>query len=289
MKNGISAIVTAYERIEQTLATLRVIQSCTPPPGEILVHIDDNQIACENAIRTDFPHVRVLRSEDRVGPGGGRNKLVAAAQCELVASFDDDSYPIDADYFARAVKLSEQFPEASVICAALYHLGEAIGLDDRSARWTADFSGGACIYRRDAFIEAGGYVPLPLAYGMEEVDVAIRLHARGGKILTTSWLRVFHNTDLQRHADPLVTASSIANLALLAYLRYPISLWGIGVGQCANRLLWLLKHGRRRGIVRGVTMIPSHLHANHRYRLPVSKNAVRSYLALRRNPVGQNL
>lgn len=285
----ISAIVTAYERIEQTLATLRAIRSCTPSPAEILVHVDDNQVVCENAIRRDFPEVRVLRSEDRIGPGGGRNKLVAAAQSELVASFDDDSYPLDADYFARAVKLFEQFPEASVICAALYHLGEAIGLDERSARWTADFSGGACIYRRDAFVDAGGYVPLPLAYGMEEVDFAIRLHAREGRILTTSWLRVFHNTDLQRHADPLVTASSIANLALLAYLRYPVSLWAIGVGQCANRLLWLLKHGRHRGIFRGVAMIPSHLHANHRYRLPVSKSAVRSYLALRRNPIGQNL
>jgi GT2 family glycosyltransferase len=284
----ISAIVTAYERIEQTLATLRVIQSCTPAPDEILVHVDANQVACENTIRNEFPHVRIIRSGDQVGPGGGRNKLVAAAQFELVASFDDDSYPIDADYFARAVRLFEQFPEASVICAALYHLGEAVGLDDRSARWTADFSGGACIYRREDFVAAGGFVPLPLAYGMEEVDFAIRLHARGGRILTTTWLRVFHNTDLRRHGDPRVTASSIANLALLAYLRYPVSLWAIGVGQCANRLLWLLKHGRRRGIVKGVTMIPSHLRANRGYRLPVSKNAVRSYLALRRAPVAQN-
>ena len=289
MKAGASAIVTAYERIEQTLATLRVIQSCTPPPDEILVHVDANRRDCEQAIRKAFPSVRVLRSEDQVGPGGGRNKLVEAAQFEFVASFDDDSYPIDSDYFARAARLFEQFPEAAVICAALYHAGESIGLDERSAQWTADFSGGACVYRRQAFLDASGYVPLPVAYGMEEVDLAIRLHSRGGRILTTSWLRVFHNTDLQRHADPRVTAGSIANLALLAYLRYPVSLWVVGVGQCANRLLWLLRHGRRRGILKGLTMIPAHLRANHRYRLPVSKGAVRSYLALRRAPVVQNL
>ena len=280
----ISAIVTAYERIEQTLATLRVLQSCVPPPDEVLVHVDANQVACEMAIRDAFPSVRVLRSDEQVGPGGGRNKLVAAAQFEFVASFDDDSYPIDSDYFARALRIFEKFPEASVICAALYHAGESIGLDERSAQWTADFSGGACIYRRKAFLDAGGYVPLPVAYGMEEVDVAIRLHSQGGKILTTPWLRVFHNTDLKRHGDPRVTAGSIANLALLAYLRYPVSLWGIGVGQCANRLLWLLRHGRRRGIVKGVAMIPAHVWENHRYRAPVSSSAVRSYLALRRAP-----
>lgn len=281
----ISAIVTAYERIEQTIATLRVIQSCKPAPAEVLVHVDANQRACENAIRDAFPSVRLLRSAEQVGPGGGRNKLVEAAQFELVASFDDDSYPIDSDYFARALRIFEKFPEASLVCASLYHAGESIGLDEKKAEWTADFSGGASIYRRRAFLEAGGYVPLPVAYGMEEVDLAIRLHSQGGKVLTTPWLRVFHNTDLKRHGDPRVTAGSIANLALLAYLRYPVSSWGIGVGQCANRLIWLLRHGRRRGIVRGVTMIPWHVWENHRYRAPVSKKVLRSYLALRRAPI----
>ena len=285
----ISAIVTAYERIEQTLATLRVIQSCTPPPDEILVHVDANRVDCEDAIRNAFPAVRILRSREQVGPGGGRNKLVDAAQFEFVASFDDDSYPIDSDYFKCAATFFEQFPEASVICAALYHAGESIGLDERSAQWSADFSGGACIYRRQAFLDAGGYVPLPVAYGMEEVDLALRLHSRGGKILNTPWLRVFHNSDLRHHADPQVTAGSIANLALLAYLRYPVSLWAVGAGQCANRLLWLLRHGRYRGILKGMTMIPAHLRAHHRYRLPLGKRAVRSYLALRRAPVPQKL
>ena len=285
----ISAIITAYERIEQTLATLRIIQSCTPSPDEILVHVDANRGDCERAIRKAFPLVRVFRSDEQVGPGGGRNKLVDAAQFEFVASFDDDSYPIDSDYFARAAKLFEQFPDAAVICAALYHAGEAIGLDEKSAQWTADFSGGACLYRRQAFLDAGGYVPLPVAYGMEEVDLAIRMHSRGGRILTTRWLRVFHNTNLERHADPRVTAGSIANLALLAYLRYPVSLWVIGAGQCANRLVWLLRHGRRRGILKGMAMIPAHLRANRSYRMPLSKGAVRSYLALRRTPITQNL
>ena len=289
MNHGISAIVTAYERVDQTLATLQIIQSCTPAPDEVLVHVDADQGECERAIREAFPNVRILCSVERIGPGGGRNKLMSATQFEFVASFDDDSYPLDHDYFARALKLFKRFPDASIICAALYHVGEAIGLDKRSAQWSADFSGGACIYRRSAFLDAGGYVPLPVAYGMEEVDLAIRLHSRGGKTLTTPWLRVFHNTDLKRHGDPRVTAGSIANLALLAYLRYPVSLWAIGVGQCANRLLWLLRHGRRRGILKGVTMIPAHLWTNHRYRLPVSKRAVRSYLALRRTPVAVNL
>ena len=282
---SVSAIVTAYERTDQTLNTLRIIDACDPRPDEVLVHVDANQTACEKAIRQAFPAVRIITSSERVGPGGGRNKLVAAAQCELVASFDDDSYPIDSDYFGRVLQLFEQFPAASIVDAALYHAGEAIALDTRKAQWTADFSGGACVFRRQAFLDAGGYVPLAVAYGMEEVDLALRLHSRGGKILSSSWLRVFHDTDLKRHADPHVTAGSIANLALLAYLRYPVSLWSIGLLQCANRVVWLLRNGRRRGICRGLTMIPGHLMFHRRFRQTVSNRAVRSYLALRRAPV----
>jgi GT2 family glycosyltransferase len=284
MPSGISAIVTAYERVDQTLHTLRILESCDPKPDEILVHVDGNRVECEKAIRTAFPHVRVLVNSEHVGPGGGRNRLVAAASNELVASFDDDSYPIDSDYFARVRQLCDRFPDASIVCASLYHAGEAIGLDERNAQWTADFSGGACVFRRDAFLNAGGYVPLPVAYGMEEVDLALRLHSRGGKILTSSWLRVFHDTDLNRHAEPQVTAGSIANLALLAYLRYPVSLWSIGVWQCANRVLWLLRHGRHRGIWHGLTMIPGHLRAHHQHRRTLTIRAVGSYLALRRAP-----
>ena len=284
MLPGISAIVTAYERIDQTLNTVHILESCDPKPDEILVHVDGNRIDCVKAVVSAFPQIRVLTSSEPVGPGGGRNKLVGAASHEFVASFDDDSYPIDADYFARVLQLFDRFPDASIICASLYHAGEAIGLAERNAKWTADFSGGACVYRRDAFLNAGGYVPLPVAYGMEETDLALRLHARGGKILFSSWLRVFHDTDLQRHAEPQVTAGSIANLALLAYLRYPVSLWSIGVWQCVNRVLWLLRHGRHRGIWRGLTMIPGHLRAHRRFRLTVSNRALRSYLALRRTP-----
>lgn len=284
VRPGISAIVAAYERIDQTLKTIRILQSCDPEPDEILVHVDGNRVECEQTIRRAFPRIKILLSNERLGPGGGRNKLVADSQYQFVASFDDDSYPIDTDYFARVRQLFDRFPDASIIDAALYHAGEAIALDERKAQWTADFSGGACVFRREAFLKAGGYVALPVAYGMEEVDLALRLHSQGGRILWSSWLRVFHDTDLQRHAEPHVTAGSIANLALLAYLRYPVSLWSIGVWQCANRVLWLLRHGRHRGIWRGLTMIPGHLRAHRRFRLTVSNQAVRSYLALRRTP-----
>jgi GT2 family glycosyltransferase len=284
-----SAIVAAFTRVGQTLATLEKIRACQPAPDEILVHVDAGQTKCEDAIRRAFPEIGVFRSDQTVGPGGARNKLVAAAKHEFVASFDDDSYPMDADYFARVVTLLERFPEAAILCAEVFQRGDPVALDSKTAEWVSDFAGGACVYRRTIFLTTAGYVPLPVAYGMEEVDLALRLHARGGRILKSRWLRVFHDTDLERHADPRVTAGGIANLALLTYLRYPPSLWPVGLGQCCSRILWLMRHGRWRGIVSGLLMIPSHLRAYRRHRQAIQPNQLRSYLSLRRAPQPEQL
>lgn len=278
-----SAIVTAHRRVDELLNTLRILRECEPGPAEIIVHVDAGERACAEAVARHHPGMQVIVSDDRVGPGGGRNRLVAAARHELVASFDDDSYPLDRDYFARLLELFSQFPDAAVVDAHVFHLNQRIEPDTDTAEWVADFSGGGCAYRRTAFLNTGGYVPLPTAYGMEEVDFGLRLHAGGGRVLRSGRLRVFHHTDLSHHADPAVTSASIVNIALLAYLRYPWTLWAVGVAQCVNRMQWLVRHGRRRGVLGGLASIPATLARYKGHRHPLPSRSVRSFLALRRH------
>jgi len=281
----VTAIVTAYRRLGEVLNTLRILQECDPSPAEVLVHVDGGERALADKVHEAFPDVRIIVSDERLGPGGGRNKLIGAAGHSIVASFDDDSYPLDRDFFARLEQLFAEYPEASIIDSHVYHLNQAIEPDaDRSA-WVADFSGGGCAYRRARFLETGGYVALTAAYGMEEVDVGLRLHALGGRVLRSRRLRVFHNTDLARHAEAGVTAASIANIALLAYLRYPRWLWGMAVAQCLRRIGWLLRSRRIRGILAGIASIPATIGRHTHERRPVSADALRSYWALRRHPV----
>jgi len=282
---GVTAIVTAHERMAELFVTIGKLQACAPPPAEIIVHVDGGNDACADAVRARYPGVKVIVSRANVGPGGGRNQLVEAAAQPLIASFDDDSYPMDGDFFGRVAELFAAFPDAWIVAARIYHVNETIEPPRAVAEWAADFGGGGCAYRRGRFLEVGGYVPLPDAYNMEEVDFALRLHARGGRILSTPWLRVCHDTDRARHADPAVTAASIANLALLAFLRYPIHLWTVGAAQCANRIQWLMRHGRQRGIAAGVADIPARLWSHRHRRRPLPSTVIRSYLALRRQPI----
>ncbi len=281
----VTAIVTAYRRADELVRTLRLLRACEPAPAEILVHVDGDQRACAEEVAREFPDIPVVVSNERVGPGGGRNRLMAVARHELVASFDDDSYPIDRDYFSRVERLFAEFPDAWVVDARVYHLNERIEPDATTAEWVADFSGGACAYRRRRYQETGGYVPLPTAYGMEEVDFGLRLHALGGRVLRSARLRVFHHTDLAHHADPAITSGSIVNLALLTYLRYPLSMWAVGAGQCLNRIQWLIRHGRRRGVLSGVAAIPWTIVRHRHRRLPLPAPTVRSFLALRRRAI----
>ncbi|PWB83568.1 MAG: family 2 glycosyl transferase [Methylocystaceae bacterium] len=277
----VTAIVTAYQRIEQTLDTLRRIEACRPRPDEILVHVDGNEVVCADAVRAAFAHLTVIVSETSVGPGGGRNKLVAAARNKLIASFDDDSYPIDTDFFDRARTLAETFPDAALFAASIFHKNEARPEDMKVASHTASFGAGGVVFRRSEFLAAGGFVPLVVAYGMEEEDLALRLLNRGRTLLRSPWLRVFHDTDLSHHSSARITSGVIANLALLAWLRYPVSYWPYGVLQVANRVVWCIRVGRRTGILTGLAAIPPHLARHRSLRNPVSKEAMRQRVLAR--------
>lgn len=277
--------IPTYKRLDKLPIALEKILACNPQPNEIIVHLDNNDTTTEKWLTNNFPSIKVLKSKTQVGPGGGRNKIIKAAKNPIVASFDDDSYPLDPDYFTRLSQLFEQFPEAAVIAASIFHQGEMIDPDTLTAFWTADFVGCGCAYQREVFLETSGYVCLPLAYGMEETDFSLRLHGMGWKILTSSWLRVFHDTQLKHHEDPRITAASIANQALLAYLRYPPSLWGLGIAQCISRIGWLIRHQRYRGILKGIILIPSLLWNNKKQHQALSSHSIFSYLKLRKNKI----
>ena len=285
MSGAISVVIPTYGRFGQLAGTLRRLMACDPPPDEILVHVDFGDAETEAGLRRDFGSVRVLTSERRMGPGGGRNKLVAAASHDIVASFDDDSYPLDGDYFARLRGVFDARPDAAVIASRIVDRGQPLPEARAEIGPTVHFVGCGVAYRREAYVASGGYVPLPVAYGMEEVDLGLRLVDAGKPIYVTNWLRVLHDTDLAHHASARVTSGSIANIALLAFLRYPPSYWPYGFLQLANRIVWLVGAGRFAGIVSGVARIPGHLWRHRALRRPVTRIGLARFLRMRRSPV----
>ena len=266
----VSAIIPTWRRLDCLQKTLQELEECSPSPAEILVHVDAGDDQTAPWLHKHASQVRVLESEERMGPGGGRNRLLDESSQPYIASFDDDSYPLDADYFTQVVTSFEENPEAGVLSATVTARGETIPEGRDETVQVASFVGGGCAYRRDAWKDTAGYVPLSLAYGMEEVDLSLQLIDEGWSILRDRRLRVFHDTDLSHHTDPNTVAVTIANHALLGYLRYPIAGWGLALAQFVNRIWWSIRVGRTEGIWKGVRQVPTRLWKYKEWRDPVS-------------------
>ena len=281
---AITVGIPTYKRTNSIIECLGHISDCDPKPDEIIVHVDGGDEKTERALRDRFPEVTIISSDEQIGPGGGRNRIIAAAKNAIVASFDDDSYPMDVDFFSRLHSLFDKFPEAAVIAMRVYEPRQPIVNNDESIYRVADFGGSGCAYRKNAFTGTSGYVSLPIAYGMEEVDLALRLYGMGWKILRSHSLRAFHDTEHKNDSERRVVAATLANRALLIYLRYPVVLWWIGAAQYLKLLTWLIVHGRVEGILDGVFGGPKLIWRHRKERRTVSIRTLLGYLRLRRNP-----
>jgi GT2 family glycosyltransferase len=271
----VSVIIPTWRRLSHLQKTLAKLAACTPAAAETVVHVDAGDGETAPWLREYYPQVKVLTSNQQMGPGGSRNRLLAAATQPYVASFDDDSYPLDHDYFARLVEAFNKQPDAGMFAAVVIHRGETPPVSITCQEEVVDFMGCACAYRKEAWDETEGYVPRSVPYGAEEIDVALQLIDQGWKIIKDHSLRVLHDTNLSHHLDAKKTAGAIENRALLAYVRYPVSYLWWGIGQYISRIAWSLRYGRTEGIGEGVWHTPKALWQHRRLRNPVRFSTIR--------------
>lgn len=277
----ISVIVPAFRRVDHLVRTLEEITRCEPRPAEILVHVDGASPEIIRVLGERFPSVRVSSSTELGGPGGSRNRLVKAASQELIANFDDDSYPRHHDFFARVMSTAAAFPHAAIISAS--------GLDHEESpagyRQLPEANGCGSIFRKSWYEATGGFVPLPVAYCMEEVDMAIRLFDLGGAIIHDTGLRVVHDHERNAEEDRKTVPIVFANTVLFCFLRYPVILYPIASWHVFRHAAHLVRQGWWHDLWKGVQLIPSHLIQWRAYRKTVRPSAVFRWLQTRRHPV----
>ena len=279
----LSVIIPTYKRSTQLCSILDRILQLQPAPIEILVHIDAGDSGTYQILENKYAgKVSWFQSVTTQGPGGGRNLLVQRASSPFVVSLDDDSWPLDDDFFQKAVRLMEQNPKAGVIATSVTVAGsDAMPTSERIYR-ASRFENCGCVIRRDAFLQTRGFLPLRYAYGMEEADLSLQLLDRGWDILHAEGLRVFHDTGMAHHASPQVNAAQITNTALLAFLRYPVRFWLLGLLQVANRVAYCLKTRRYRGILKGIVQIPLTCLKYRNDRVPVTAKTLLTARRLRK-------
>ena len=281
----VGVVVPTYDRGLAVLSTLGRIYACDPRPTEMFVHVDAADGILEGELARRFPEVSVLTSQTRLGPGGGRHRCLLACKVPYAVSFDDDSYPVDVDFFSQVVNLFSTHPRAAIFAANIWHRGAApIAITDCLIR-TSIFTGCGYAIRLSAYREVRGYLPRPVAYGMEETDLSLQLFAAGWEIYDAGRLRVFHDTELAHHNSPEIVSGYVANVGLYAFLHYPISGWYRGFLQVANVVVFSVRMGRIRGLCSGLVRIPLDCYRNRLHRNPIAWQTVRRFLQFRKTGV----
>jgi GT2 family glycosyltransferase len=278
----VAVIIPTYGRGQRVFGTLKTILQACPAPAEVWVHVDESDGTLEKQLSKEYPSVHALCSKQRLGPGGGRHRCLERCQTPYAASFDDDSYPADPDFFGRAFALFESMKDAAVLGAKIWRRDEVAPPASQTVKAMSSFTGCGHVIRVAAYRQTGGYVTRPVAYGLEELDVSLRLFASGWRIYECGELRVHHDTDLMHHKSPEITEGGIANVALLAFLRYPVSMWGWGLLQLGSMIRFNLRRGRWSAIPSGVVRIPWDCWTYRKQRSPLPRDKVREFLRSRR-------
>jgi len=282
-KAPVAVVIPTYNRGSAVFSVLEKVLACDPQPAEIWVHIDQNDGVLERHLMERFPGVHILTSAGRLGPGGGRHRCLLACGAPYAVSLDDDSWPVDADFFAAIEPLFSSYPRAAIFGASIWHRAEAEIRRSRAVRRVASYVGCGHAVRVAAYRDIRGYLARPMAYAIEESDVGLQLFVRGWQVFSAEELRVYHDTDRTHHEAAEVTASTITNLALLAFLHYPAMDLGRGVAQVANRVAYSVRRGRIRGVASGVGGIVTECYRNRALRAPIRHEVLMEYLRLRQS------
>jgi GT2 family glycosyltransferase len=187
----IGIVVLTHDRRDEVLRTLGHLSCGNDIPITVVDNASSDGTA--DAVRARYPDVRIVRLAGNQG-AAGRNAGVLACRTRYVAFCDDDTW-WDVASLEHAAAALDRHPSLAVVTARVL-VGDDAREDPASSRMAASpfrntlgvegrevlgFMAGACMFRRTAFLAAGGYEPR-LAIGREERLLAIDLLAAGWRM-----------------------------------------------------------------------------------------------------------
>jgi GT2 family glycosyltransferase len=264
----VTVVVVTRNRRGELLSTLH------HHPDPVIVVDNGSTDGTPEAVEAAFPAVSVVRLPANLG-AAARNIGVERARTPYVAFADDDSYWAEGAP-ARAAAVLDASPRTALLSARVL-VGPEARLDPVSAEMARGLLGTppgapgpailgflacAVAVRRDAFLGAGGFLPLLRQYG-EEALLAMDLAAAGWYLSYVDSLVVRHLPSTAQRDPRARRRREARNRVLTALLRRPI-------GQ-AGRTAWgaLADADGRRGVLDATAALPAVLAGRRRLPAPV--------------------
>jgi glycosyltransferase involved in cell wall biosynthesis len=282
--NAAAIIIPTHNRADLLPAVLDAALAQNVPV-EIFVMDDASSDQTAELIREKYPQVNYHRQETSRGPTFQRNAGAKLATAPFLVTLDDDCVLASP----RTVEQTLASFDSNRIAAVTIPFVNV--RSDRKVRYAAsdhnvvevtfDYFGGMIAFRRDAYLQVGGYRET-LFMHVEEGDLAIRLYGAGYVVRLGSADPIEHMESPSRNRARIEELSG-RNHVLYAYFNVPWPWMPIHLAATTGNCLW---HGMASGqplrLLRGVLRGYGGIWKYRDQRRPVSLKTYRTSKRLRR-------
>jgi GT2 family glycosyltransferase len=189
-------MITTRNRCPDLQRTLARVSNLKPAPDEILVTADDCGDDTVEMVRRNYPHCVLTVNATNQGSIYSRDRMLRAAVGDIVLSLDDDSYPLDDDFFDRLKECFLSHPEVSVVAFPELR-------DDGSyvpsfktpkvpGHYVSAYANGAAAMRRQDYLQTEGF-PAFFVHAYEEPDYALQIYKLGRSVWFEPSLTIRHH------------------------------------------------------------------------------------------------
>jgi GT2 family glycosyltransferase len=188
-------MITTKGRIDELRRTYRVLQKLDPPPLEVLITMDGCTEDIVAAVKAELNGAHVFVNEVGLGSVKSRDRMMRAAQGDLVLALDDDSYPEQLDCIARIVPTFERHPKLAVLHfpQRTDEYPETLAQTDFGPeRLTRTFPNSGAVLRRSVYLQLPGFES-HFFHAYEEPDYALQCVAAGFDVVFSPVITIRHH------------------------------------------------------------------------------------------------
>ncbi len=213
---------------------------------EIIVMDDASTDGTAEMVGSEFPAVKLYRSDKSVGYIAQRNRVASLASTEFIFSIDDDAVFQSPDTVAATLL---EFADPRVGAVSIPHINVNHNNDiagaapDRETSYAGSwFRGTAYAIRKSVFQRIGGYREI-LFHQCEEPDYCIRM-LNAGYIVRLGTAAPIHHFDSPKRDHSRQFIYAARNNMLITWYNVPLPYLPVHLG---GTIVNLLVHGMRRG------------------------------------------
>jgi GT2 family glycosyltransferase len=215
---SISIIVLNWNGLELLRGCLRSLESQDRGDAEVIVVDNGSKDGSPEAIRSEFPWVRLLANETNTGFCLGNNQGIRVARGDLIVLLNNDA-EVAPDFIANLANAAAMYPSYGMfatrilmfdrrsvydstgllvypdgICRSRGWLEKDVGQYD-AAEEVLGPNGCAAAYRRSMLEDVGAFDERYFAY-LEDLDLALRGQLRGWTCLYLPNVVVYHKKSM---------------------------------------------------------------------------------------------